>query len=176
MFGFVFGGICLALLAGAVRRHFRQGHWMRGAWQRRPGGWRRYALYSLFERLDATPGQEKVIAGAMDELRGTLRDLRETFANARREAGAALRQPELTEEDSNRVFSRFDAHLDRMREAVTAAMQKIHAALDERQRAVLADLIERGPASAMASPGGCGGRGSRHGHQPGFGASDGFIA
>jgi Spy/CpxP family protein refolding chaperone len=145
MFGFVFGSLCLVLLVKAVR-HARHGWHGHHGWRGRggPGGWRRYALYGLFERLDATPGQEKVIAGAMDELRETMKGLRAKFQTSRSEAASAMRQDALGEEDVNRVFSHFDAHLDELRKATGAAMQKIHDALDPQQRGILADLIERG--------------------------------
>jgi hypothetical protein len=140
MNAFILGAAGFVILAAMFRfvRHRRAG------WRGRPGGWRRYALYSLFERLDATPGQEKVIAGALDELRDTLRALRERFQDSRHDVATAFRQPELTEEDLNRVFSRFDEHLEAIRHAAGAAMQKIHVVLDDRQRGVMADLVERG--------------------------------
>jgi len=160
MFGFVIGTLALVALARvAVGAHYyRQGwrhggHWGRhgrhgchggGEGRGGPGGWRRYALYSLFERLDATPGQEKVIAGALDELRGKLKAMRGQWGESRHQAATAFRAETLTEEQAASVFSPFATHFDEMRAAAAAAMQKIHDALDDRQRQILANLVESG--------------------------------
>ena len=86
-FGAVAGTLAIVVLIKlAVRGHYyrhgwrygggyghghRHGGYGRRGWGHR-GGWRRHALYSPFERLDATPGQEKAISGALDELREKL--------------------------------------------------------------------------------------------------------
>ena len=162
MFGFVIGSLSLIALfkvAHGYRRGYRcaggpggfYGGWHhRGSWRHREhgwhhgGGWRRHALYSLFERLDATPGQEKVITAAMDELRGKLRDIRHRWDDIRKRAAEQFREDVLTEEQTNEVMSPFASQFDELRDATGDAMRKIHEALDPRQRAILADLMERG--------------------------------
>ena len=44
------------------------------------------------------------------------------------------------------LFSRHDTALESIRKSVVGALARTHDALDERQRARLADLVERGPA------------------------------
>jgi hypothetical protein len=159
MFGFFAGSLALVLmLKVAFGHHYHRRGWRhhgggfghhhhggmgRGGW-RHGGGWRRYALYSLFERLDATPGQEKVITGAMDELRAKLAKMRGQFAEQRTKAATAFRAEVLTPEQAEGVFAPFGTHFDELRAASAEAMRKIHEALDERQRGVLANLVENG--------------------------------
>jgi hypothetical protein len=152
MLGFVFGGNSLVLIVATLRLTIYW-HNQHHARRHRPGGWRRHALYSLFERLDATPGQEKVISSALDELRESLAGLRAKFHDSRREAATAFRKEHLGDEDVNGLFSRLDEHLEGIRQAAGRAMQKIHEALDERQRGVLADLVERGGPFSMFNGG-----------------------
>ena len=111
---------------------------------RGPGGWRRRALYGLFERLDATPGQEKVITSALDELREKLRSMRSRWQESRHVAAEAFRGETLTEEQAAQVFSPFASHFDELRDAASNAMRQIHDALDPKQRQILADLAENG--------------------------------
>lgn len=128
---------------GGFGHHHRHGGHGHGGW-RHGGGWRRYALYSLFERLDATPGQEKVISGAMDELRAKLAKMRGQWGEQRKQAATAFRSETLTPDQAEGVFAPFGANFDELRAASAEAMRKIHEALDDRQRGVLADLVERG--------------------------------
>lgn len=162
MFGFVIGTLSLIALF-KVARGYRRGYRCAGApgdfgggwhhrhgWRHREhgwhhgGGWRRHALYSLFERIDASPGQEKVITAAMDELRGKLKEIRLRWDEVRRRAASTFREDVLTEEQTTEIFSPFASHFDELRDATSEAMRKIHEALDPRQRAILADLMERG--------------------------------
>jgi len=66
MFGFIVGAACLFGLV-RVLRHARHGHFgHHGPFGRFRGGFGpRMMLRGLFERLDTTPGQEKVIAAAI---------------------------------------------------------------------------------------------------------------
>jgi hypothetical protein len=151
MFGFFAGALALVLLMKLsfggyhYRRGWRHGGWHgHHRWHGGPGGWRRMALYSLFERLDATPGQEKVIASTLDELREKMKKIRETWSEQRHQAASVLRSDVVTPEQAEGVFAPFSSHFDELRAAAAESMRKIHEALDERQRAVLADLVERG--------------------------------
>ena len=121
MFGFLLGTLCLIGLVRVItRRHWghRHGHWHGRGYH---GGFGpRYALHRVLARLDAAPGQEKVITAAVTE-----------FIDQARESG-------------REVFGQHDAALDRVRRASVEAMRKVHEALDERQRRVLGDLFESG--------------------------------
>ncbi len=128
---------------GGAWRHYGDGPGRHGGWHHR-GGWRRYALYSLFERIDATPGQEKVIAGAMDELRTKLGQMRAQWSEQRHQAASTFRGESVTAEQADAVFAPFGQQFDQLRDAASEAMRKIHEALDDRQRRILADLVENG--------------------------------
>jgi hypothetical protein len=95
------------------------------------GRWRgfRGPLYVLFERLDLTPAQEKVVRAEVDRLR---------------ERARALRGDSLDETALADMFVRHDDRLRELREELGGALGRIHLALDERQRERLADLVERG--------------------------------
>jgi Spy/CpxP family protein refolding chaperone len=137
MWGFLFGTACLAGLFHTLRGHGRFG--------RHGGGWgRRGQLRWVFQRLDTSPGQEKVfvqaaddVAGAFGKLRGELGATRAAVARAMRgEAFDAAALRELTE--------RQEALLADTREVLRTSLARIHEALDPRQREALADLIEHG--------------------------------
>ena len=50
------------------------------------------------------------------------------------------------------VLSRQDDALDKLKKAMVGTLAKIHAVLDERQRARLADFIESGPRRGWGGP------------------------
>ncbi|MBX3251406.1 MAG: periplasmic heavy metal sensor [Myxococcales bacterium] len=157
MFGFVVGFACLIGFVTVLRRgrrarfsgpwggchrarghhhhhHHRGGRGWRG---RGPHAW----LYGLFERLDTSPGQEKVIRHALDDvlneawgLRGDLRAL----GDAARSSVAA---PSFDESALDAVFAEQDEKLARLRVSAKDALRQIHEALDEEQRAELARLL-----------------------------------
>lgn len=107
------------------------------------GRW--FMLRALFERLDASPAQEKVIAAAVEELRESARKARDEVASTRRDVARAVRGPSFDETIVGEVFARHDAALEALRKSAVGAVGKVHEALDERQRERLADLIESGP-------------------------------
>ncbi len=112
-------------------------------WHR--GGPRAFFLRALFERLDASPGQERVILAAMEELRAAAEAHRGEIEASRRDLAKAIRSPGFDEAHLGELFARHDVAIEGMRKAFVGAMAKVHEALDERQRAVLADLVEAGP-------------------------------
>jgi len=145
MFGFIVGALCLFGLVRVIargRHGFRHGHWHHHGHYRGFGP--RRALYGLFERLDAAPGQEKVIASAVDEFMDRARASGRDFRDTRRAIADALRGPELDETRLGEVFVRHDASLEEVRRAGVDAARKVHDALDERQRKILGDLVENG--------------------------------
>lgn len=110
-------------------------------------GWSgsRWFLRGLFERLDTTPGQEKVIIAAIDEMRDAGENLRGEIRKTREDVAKAARSPSFDETVMGEAFARHDQALESMRKAAVGAMAKIHAVLDEQQREKLADIIESGP-------------------------------
>jgi uncharacterized membrane protein len=170
MLGFLIGTVCLIALVKVARRGRTWGYgspWMthgggcgggsswgagggRGRGRRR-GGWmggglgRNFFLRAAFERLDTSPGQEKAIRAALEELRVVARSVRADVASTRADIARAMRGDLLDEDALSDVSTRVTAAGEAMRAAAVGALAKVHAALDEQQRATLADLIESGP-------------------------------
>ncbi|MEO8875226.1 MAG: periplasmic heavy metal sensor [Polyangiaceae bacterium] len=102
-------------------------------------------MRAMFQRLDTTPGQEKVIAQAFEELREKGRTAKTELKAARIEVAKAMRSPSFDEVTVGTATAQLEAVVDSMRKAGIDAFAKVHEALDERQRGMLADLIENGP-------------------------------
>jgi len=164
MFGFVIGTASLIGLFMLLRRR----HWYThgyGGWGRGPRsrGRSTWMLRWLFRHLDTTPGQEKVFSSAAEDLEGRFREMTSELEQLRKELGRGLRLPQFDPAAVRESFARERAHLDTLEESVINHLGKIHEALDERQRAALAELIQDGPRRSMR---GCGrhGYGYRHHH------------
>jgi Spy/CpxP family protein refolding chaperone len=99
-------------------------------------------LRGLFERLDTTPGQEKVIFQAVDELRDAMRSAKHEVAQSRTDVAAAFGREHFDAETMGAVFSRHDDAIATVRKAFVGAMAKVHDALDEQQRRIFAEIIE----------------------------------
>jgi Spy/CpxP family protein refolding chaperone len=122
----------------------------------------------LFERLDTTPGQEKVVIEAADEAQRVMWQAREELFRARGEYAKAMRGEHFDSEAVNAAFEKQQASVDEVKKTLKEKLQAIHEALDPKQRQVLADLIEFGP--SRMHRGGWGGRFS-HGPMGGHGPS-----
>jgi hypothetical protein len=119
----------------------------RGGWGHR-GGWgdrSEWFLRAVFERLDATPAQEKVIKSAVDEVREAGRAAKDELKKSRVDVAKAVRGPTIDEVFFGDLFARHDSAIESVRKAAIGAIAKVHDALDEKQRERLADLIEEGP-------------------------------
>lgn len=149
MLGFLFGSACLVGLFWVLRggRHgvsFRCGRGSHRRWhgdERGPG----FMLRWLFERLDTTPGQEKVIRGAADELFDKLRGTRQTLRETRSDVARAFRADDFNAEILGDVFARHDGALDDLRKTAVGSLARVHDALEPAQRARLAELLESMP-------------------------------
>jgi Spy/CpxP family protein refolding chaperone len=119
-----------------------------------PGGPRAFILRGLFERLETTPGQEKAIVAALEELREAAREHHGELLRSRVEVARAMKSPGFDEALLGELFARHDATIEAMRKAFVGALAKVHEALDERQRGLLAELIESGPFAFGRSFGG----------------------
>jgi uncharacterized membrane protein len=109
-------------------------------------------LHGLFRRLETTPGQEKVILSAIDEVREAARKARGEARSSRKDVASAMRAPAFDEVLFGEMFGRHDTEMTELRKAVVGAFAKVHDALDEKQRARLADLIENGPGFFRGGP------------------------
>jgi Spy/CpxP family protein refolding chaperone len=169
--GFLFGTACLIglFVMIAKHRHHRRwgGHWGGGrcggrgwgggydsfddSWGRGdgPGGGRGVFLRSgllrhLSMRLGASPGQEKVIASAADEVMDAGRSAHEQMRASKKEMAELFAGPSFDESLLVDVFSRQDETIRGFRQTVAGALGKVHEALEPEQRQRLADLITRG--------------------------------
>ncbi len=174
MLGFLIGTACLIglikVLRGGFRRGYGHGGWSGGScgggscgggwghrghgghegWgdARQGDGWDRggpFWLRGLFERLGTSPAQEKVIRDAVDEMRRSASDLRDEARHTRGDVAKAVRSASFDETVMGELFARHDTHLEKMRKDTVGVIAKVHAVLDDRQREVLAQIIERGP-------------------------------
>ncbi len=153
MFGFLIGTLSLIGLIKVVR------HGRGWGGHGRHGGPRRWMLRRLFERLDTTPGQEKVILEAVDQVEQNGRAAKEAFFGGRVDIGRAMRGEHFDTSTVNGAFEKQQAAVDAFKKTVVENMQKIHEALTPEQRQLAGALIENGPRARHG--GGCGGG---HGH------------
>jgi hypothetical protein len=157
MLGFLVGAACLYMLARTLRGgrwafahgpgpwgRSRWGGWRHEGWgsQGRPGG--RGRLRWLFERIDTSPGQEKVIAEAADALRDTLHGWRDDAERMRSDVARSIRGETFDAAALEEAFARAEARLGTVRETLRGQAARVHEALDLRQRAELADLVGHG--------------------------------
>ena len=147
MFGFLFGTACLLGLTATFARHHHEGHHCRGGHRGRGfrSGRGRFVLNRLLDRLDTTPGQEKVIREAVDALLEDVHEARGEFRTTRVEVAQAIRGETLDRGAIDGVFERHDRIIERVRQGALDSFGKVHETLDERQRKILAELIEAGP-------------------------------
>ncbi len=155
MLGMVIGTVCAIGLFSVARRRARarcgHGYGYGGGGPRRFGRAGRWILRSLFERLDTTPGQEKAIMSALQELRENRAAVREELEHSRGDLARAVRGGLIDDGTLEESFARHDRLLATTRVSFVEAVKKAVEALDERQRSTLADLLEwrrRGLATA----------------------------
>jgi hypothetical protein len=100
---------------------------------------------AVSDRLGATPAQERVIHDAAEELRAAASKLRGEARQTRSDVAGAFRKSHFDEVLFGELYARHDSALEELRKAFVGAGARIHDALDEQQRARLADMIESGP-------------------------------
>jgi uncharacterized membrane protein len=104
---------------------------------------RRWMFHAALQRIDATPAQERLIVGELDKLADRMRDARHRLHEARGDLATAIRSPQLDDTALAGVLGRVDHATSEARAASLEALRAVHAALDDKQRAELADLIDR---------------------------------
>ena len=142
---------------GGYRRGFggHRGSWYQGAldaldedgpgWRGQgqvPWGRGRGVVYSILGRIEATPAQEKVILSALDELKEAASALRGTGRDVRADVARAIRGSLLDDVALENATARIDDAGVKLRAAVRTAVAKIHEVLDDRQRKMLADMVD----------------------------------
>ena len=152
MFGFLVGTVSLIGLVKVIRH----GRGWGGGYGGRGGGPRQWMLRRLFQRLDTTPGQEKVILQAAESLETNGRAVREAFFNGRADFARAMSGEHFDSATVNEAFEKQQGAVDEMKKTVLENLQKIHEALNPEQRKIAGELLQYGP-RAMHGGGGCGG-------------------
>lgn len=121
-------------------------HHHHGGWSRRwrgPGG--SFWLRALFSRLDTTPGQEREIRSAIEEVQDVAKAARSSLESARGDLARAMTGDVFDDVAAAQASGRADAATTAVKDATTAALRKVHAVLDPKQRERLAELLEKGP-------------------------------
>jgi hypothetical protein len=101
-------------------------------------------LRGLFERLGTTPGQERVILEAVTALRGQGTELRGAAESTGAAASKAFRADSFDVAVLGDAFAKQSMAVESAQKSVVEALHKVHEALDERQRRVLADMLDHG--------------------------------
>jgi hypothetical protein len=163
MLGFLFGTVCLVGLIKVLRRghgycgrfgyghgHGCGGYGYHGYGGEGYGGYggsrgrSPWFLRSLFERLETTPGQEKAIAHALDQLRENRRVLREELQQTRADIARAVGGGLIDDRTLDETFARHDRLLAQLRVSFVEALKTVTETLDEGQRKQLAQWLEGG--------------------------------
>jgi Spy/CpxP family protein refolding chaperone len=169
MLGLFFGTLCLiALIATVRRRRFAHYAFARGfGYGHGPFGWHGHgyghghghghgygggygpgrghrARRFVFEMLDTTPGQEKVIVQAADNVLDAMDGAGDELQAARKELAAAIGGDVLDEAALRAALDRALAVAQKAATELTQVLPSVHAALDGQQRKRLAELIAEG--------------------------------
>jgi hypothetical protein len=117
------------------------------------GGWGpRMFLRSLFQRLETTPGQEKAIVAALDELRENRRVIREEMRHTREDIGRVIGGGLVDDGVLEETFARHDRLAAQLRVAFVEALRKVTETLDEGQRKKVARFVEGGGFPRWGNP------------------------
>jgi Spy/CpxP family protein refolding chaperone len=155
MLGFILGTVCLIGLIKVLRRGrgwhgygygpHGYGHGY-GRYETMGGGGgpRRWFLRSMFQRLETTPGQEKAIVAAIDELRENRRVVHEELQQTRGDVARVVAGGLVDDNSLEDTFARQDRLLAQLRVSFVEATKKITEVLDERQRKQIADMLQGG--------------------------------
>jgi Spy/CpxP family protein refolding chaperone len=114
-------------------------------------------LRALFARLDTTPGQEREIRSAIEDLRERARDAKSGLPETRENLGKAVAGETFDDAAFEAVSARVDATAEKMKDAVASALKRVHAVLDPKQRERLAEIVGKGGFGRWNRGGGGGG-------------------
>jgi Spy/CpxP family protein refolding chaperone len=108
-----------------------------------PGG--SFWLRAIFARLDTTPGQEKEIRAAIEDFQRTAREAKDGLHASREGLAKAIAGETFDEIAIGEASVKIDATAAKVKEAFEAALRRIHAVLDPKQRERLSRLVAEGP-------------------------------
>jgi len=101
-------------------------------------------MHAALARIDATPAQERFIVAELDKVRERVGGAKGNLRDARGDLAAAMRGPVLDDAALGAVLGRVDSATGEARAAVVDGLRAIHGVLDDKQRAQVADLLDRG--------------------------------
>ena len=130
--------------------------WRRGRWGRGGIG-QSFWLRHVFARLDTTPGQEREIRAAIEDMRDRAKDAKSSMPDARASIARSIAGEEFDAAAFEAVSARVDATSEMMKDAFASALKRIHGVLDAKQRARLAELVGSGGFGRWGRGGGGGG-------------------
>lgn len=116
------------------RSHRRGGH----------GPGRSWWLRALFARLDTTPGQEREIRSAIEEVQRVALEAKSRVIGSRETIATAVAGDVFDPAAVDDASAQIDAAAARVKDAVRASLEKIHGVLDAKQRERLAELLRKG--------------------------------
>jgi Spy/CpxP family protein refolding chaperone len=147
MIGFIVGIgslIGLVKVLGHRRCHGRHHRGGCGAGARH-GRWQRGPLWAILDRLDTTPGQEKVIREEVEGIIDQLHDVKRSWWRGGDDLAQVLSNEAVDEAAIDEVLARNGARLDELRKQTARALARIHETLDPQQRRRLARILSAGP-------------------------------
>ncbi len=112
------------------------------------GRWWRGGMAMMMRRLQLTPDQQTVVREELEQLMHTMQEHRAEWSDSRRDVAQAIRGESFDATVMGELFGRHDERLTEARKAVMEALGRIHAVLDETQRARLAEMLDRGAGTA----------------------------
>jgi len=99
-------------------------------------------MHAALDRIDASPAQERAIIAEVEKLQERVHGAKRNLKDARGDLSAAVRSATLDDAALGAVLGRADATAVEARAAMIDALRNIHAVLDDRQRAQVADLLD----------------------------------
>jgi hypothetical protein len=129
-----------------------EGRWSR--WGHGRGVGRSFWLRALFARLDTTPGQEREIRAAIEDLRDRARDAKSGLFESRENIGKAIAGETFDIGAFEAASARVDATSEKVKDALRSALEKIHVVLDPKQRERLAEIVSKGGFGGFGRSGG----------------------
>ena len=117
----------------------------------------------LYARLDTTPGQEREIRAAIEELRERARDAKSGMLETRENLGKSVAGEAFDTSAFEAVSARVDATSEKMKDAASSALKRIHGVLDPKQRERLARSRQQGRVRSLGTRWGGGGGGPYRG-------------
>lgn len=109
-------------------------------------------LRAIFDRLDTTPGQEREIRAAIEDVQRAAREERDGLSSSRADLAKAIAGDVFDEAAIIEASTRVDGSASHVKEAFVTALRRVHAVLDPRQRERLSELLTNGPRGRRSSP------------------------